>query len=115
VVSSQYEVLSPWADADRVPLRGISERLSDLAGKKIGLFHHTKIAGPPITAMVERKLKERYPTAEFRYFRFSRTGDIEYRLDRIGLPGDQVQESQELERFERWVKDVDAVVGAVGD
>jgi hypothetical protein len=86
-----------------------------MAGKKIGLFHHTKIAGPPITAMVERKLKQRFPTAEFSYFRFSRTGDIEDRFDRIGLPEDAVKEGQELERFERWAKEVDAVVGAVGD
>jgi hypothetical protein len=110
-----YEVLSPWADADAVAARGISERVPDLAGKKIGLFHHTKLAGPPILAMVERKLKERYPTAEFSYFRFSRTGDIEDRFDRIGLPEDAVQEGREKDRFEDWVKGVDAVVGAVGD
>jgi hypothetical protein len=114
-MSSQYEVLSPWADADPIPRRGISERVSSLEGKKIGLFHHTKLAGPPIQAMVERKLKEKFPTAEFSYFRFSRTGDIEDKFDRIGVPGNAIQENQELERFEHWVKEVDAVVGAIGD
>ena len=114
-MNNVYEVLSPWADADPVPLKGIAERVPDLAGKKIGLFHHTKIAGPPILAVVERKLKERYPTAEFSYFRFSRTGDIEDRFDRIGVPEDAVQEGREKDRFEDWVKGVDAVVGAVGD
>ena len=114
-MNAQYEVLSPWADADTVPPRGIAERVAGLEGKIIGLFHHTKIAGPPMLAVVERKLKARFPTAEFRYFRFSRTGDIEDRFDRIGLPEDALQESRELERFEDWVKGVDAVVGAVGD
>ena len=114
-MSTQFEVLSPWADADLVPVKGISERVSSLEGRKIGLFHHTKIAGPPILAMVERKLKEKFPSAEFSYFRFSRTGDIEDRFDRIGVPEDAVKEGQELERFENWVNEVDAVVGAVGD
>ena len=114
-MNNLYEALSPWADAAPVPLKGIAERVPDLAGKKIGLFHHTKIAGPPILAVVERKLKERYPTAEFSYFRFSRTGDIEDRFDRIGAPEDAVQEGREKDRFEDWVKGVDAVVGAVGD
>ncbi len=114
-MNNVFEVLSPWADADSVPLKGLAERVPTLAGKKIGLFHHTKIAGPPMLAMVERKLKEKYPTAEFSYFRFSRTGDIEDRFDRIGLPEDAVKEGKERERFEDWVKGVDAVVGAVGD
>jgi len=36
----QYEVLNPWADLDPVPLRGISPRVTDLAGKTIGLFRN---------------------------------------------------------------------------
>jgi hypothetical protein len=114
-MNGQYEVLSPWADADTVPTKGISERVASLAGKKIGLFHHTKLAGPPILAVVERKLKARFPSAEFSYFRFSRTGDIEDRFDRIYAPGDAIQEGLEKDRFEDWAKGVDAVVGAVGD
>lgn len=114
-MTAQFEVLSPWADADPVPLKGISERVPNLAGKKIGLFHHTKIAGPPMLAVVEKKLKAKFPTAEFSYFRFSRTGDIEDRFDRIGVPEDAIKEAQERDAFELWVKEVDAVVGAVGD
>ena len=30
----QFEVLSPWADTDPIPFRGISPRLDGLAGKK---------------------------------------------------------------------------------
>ena len=43
-MNSLYEVLSPWADADAVSLKGISERVTGLGGKKIGLFHHPKMA-----------------------------------------------------------------------
>jgi len=39
---TQFEVLSPWADVDPIPLRGISPRLSSLAGKKIGIFVNPK-------------------------------------------------------------------------
>jgi hypothetical protein len=109
------KVLSPWADADAVPLKGIAERVPDLAGKKIGLFHHTKIAGPPILAMVERKLKEKYPTAQFSYFRMTRVGDLEDSKDRVGMVVDALKDQEELAVFENWVKGVDAVVGAVGD
>jgi hypothetical protein len=31
----QYDVLSPWAEVDPLPLRGISPRLDSLSGKKI--------------------------------------------------------------------------------
>ena len=41
---SVYEVLSPWAEADPVPLSGISPRLEDMTGKKIGLFCNSKRA-----------------------------------------------------------------------
>ena len=114
-MSDQYKVLSPWAEADPVPLKGISPRLNGLKGKKIGLFHHTKPAGPYITAMVELKLKSLYPTAEFSYFRMARVGDLEDNKDRVGVVVDPLQDSRELAMFEEWVKGVDAVVGAVGD
>ena len=111
----QYKVLSPWAEADTVPLKGISPRLNDLNNKKIGLFHHTKPAGPYITAAVEQKLKNRYPTAEFSYFRMGRVADLENNKDRVGMVVDAAQDHREEAMFEDWVKGVDAVVGAVGD
>jgi hypothetical protein len=97
-----------------LPLRSISPRLDDLNGKKIGLFHHTKPAGPYITAEVERKLKSRFPTAEFSYFRMGSIGDLEDSKDKVAAV-DSLQYKQELANFEEWVKGVDAVVGAVGD
>jgi hypothetical protein len=114
-MESQYKVLSPWAEADPVPLKGISPRLKDLSGKKIGLFHHTKPAGPYITAEVERELKVRFPTAQFSYFRMGRVSDLEDNKDRVGMVVDANQDARELAAFEEWVKSVDAVVGAVGD
>jgi ABC-type lipopolysaccharide export system ATPase subunit len=100
---SQYEVLSPWAEVDPIPLKGITPRLSDLKGKNIGLFINGKRASRPILAVVERKLKERYPAATFSYFH----------------PGSSA-EAEEVEKREKvtlatWVKTVEAVVLAVGD
>ena len=38
-----FEVLSPWAEADPVPMEGLTaERLTDLNGKKVGLFCNIK-------------------------------------------------------------------------
>lgn len=98
----QYEVLSPWAEVEPKPVRGISPRVPDLAGKKIGLFASThKRAALPIQRVVERKLKERFPTGEFSYFQ-----DPENHA---------IVESKEKARFEEWAKGVDAVVAAIGD
>ena len=54
--NGQYEVLSPWAAADPIPLRGINPRLKDLEGKKIGLYANWKQPARPILTLVERKL-----------------------------------------------------------
>ena len=117
-MDNQYEVLSPWAECEPVPLNGISPGLSSLAGKRIGLFHHSKLAGPYITAAAEKALKEKFPTADFKYFRFSRLADIDSAADRGGLGAaatDPLLEKKELDSFEDWIKGVDAVVAAVGD
>ena len=98
-----FEVLNPWAEVDPVPLKGITPRLKDLAGKKIGLFVLSKPAARPILAAVEAKLKQRYPTCEISWYGSN-------------LPWTKMQiESENKARFEEWVHGVDAVVGAVGD
>lgn len=99
---SLYEALSPWADVDPVPLRGISPRLDSLAGKKIGLFANFKRAAIPIITEVEKRLKERYP-------------DIETSLFHSTLPNVNEIETVNKEKFTAWAKGVDAVVGVVGD
>ena len=100
---SQYEVLSPWADVDPIPLKGITPRLSDLNNKNIGLFVNDKKAARPIQNVVERKLKERYPTLTFSYFHPGR-----------GAEAEDVEKGEKV-TLEQWVKSVDAVILAVGD
>ena len=101
-MNGQYEVLNPWAEADPIPLRGISPRVTDLTGRTIGLFSDTfKVASKPILTVVEEKLKERFPT-----LKFSRFG--------LGLSM-QITETEDKTRFEEWVKRVDAAIAAVGD
>jgi hypothetical protein len=95
-----YEVLHPWADADPVPLKGLTApRVTDLAGKKIGLFVNDKRAALPIRAVVERKLKERFPTCETSWY--NARGPV--------LQGKVVPD------YEEWLKTVDTVVLSVGD
>jgi hypothetical protein len=99
--SGQYEVLNPWAEVDPVPLKGISPRLTELEGKKIGLFANGKRASKPIMTVVEAKLKERLPNAEFSWFFFRQNREV--------------ADTPEWASFEDWVKTVDTVVSAIGD
>jgi hypothetical protein len=98
-----FEILSPWAEADPIPGRGIRPRLSGLAGKKIGLLANAKRAARPILAVVEARLRERYPSAETSWY---------YTQFAIG-PAEADTENKA--KFEDWLKGVDAVVAAVGD
>ena len=68
-VNGEYEVLSPWADVDQIPLRGISPRVTDLTEKTVGLFCDSfKVASKPILRIVAEKLIERFPTLKFSWF-----------------------------------------------
>lgn len=101
-LNGQYEVVNPWAEADPIPLRGISPRLADLTGKTVGLFvANAKVASRPILTVVEQKLRERVPSLKFSWFLF------DYNLN--------VTETTDKTRFEEWVKGIDAAVAAVGD
>jgi len=100
-MNSQYEVLNPWAEVDPIPLKGISPRLTDMTGKKIGLFFNNKEAARPIQDVVEKRLKERYPTLEFSRF--------------LRVPNLSVAETENQAKFEEWVKGLDAVILAVAD
>ena len=99
-MSDQYEVLNPWAEVDPGVMRGLSPRVSDLSGKKIGLFVNGKRASRPIMTVVEEKLKERFPTAEFSYS--TPYGNRE-------VAGDPDA------KLEEWVREVDTVISAIGD
>ena len=97
-----YEALSPWADVDPIPVRGISPRVDSLSGKKIGLFANFKRAAVPIATEVEKRLKERFP-------------NIETVLFHSTLPNVDESVTENREKFTAWAKGVDAVVGVVGD
>jgi hypothetical protein len=100
--SGNYEVLSPWAEADPKPLKGLAPRLTDLAGKKIGLLSNNKRAAPLILDAAERILKERFPTVETSWFKAQ-----SFSVSSL--------EPDNLSKFEDWLNRVDAVVAAVGD
>jgi hypothetical protein len=101
-VNGQYEVLSPWADVDPIPLRGIAPRVTDLAGKKVGLFRNSKRAAKPSLAIVEEKLKARFPSCEISSYAF--------------MPNAGITETEEwTTKYEDWLKEVDAVILSYGD
>ena len=97
-----YEVLSPWAEADPVPLKGLSPRLDKLDGKKIGLLCNNKRASRLILDATEKLIKEQFPTATISRFQGRSFSVSSLEKDREG-------------EFNDWIKGVDAVVAAVGD
>jgi hypothetical protein len=101
--STAYEVLSPWAEADPMPLKGISPRVPDLGGKRIGLFASSKPAAPRMMEILERKLKERFPSSEISRY------NAEEGFMVLQMAG------KDKERFLAWVKGVDVIAAAVGD
>jgi hypothetical protein len=101
-VPAQYDVLSPWAEVDPMPVRGISPRVDTLAGKKVGLFANFKRAARPISAAIEKRLKAKYP-------------DIQTSLFDSTLPNVTETETVNKEKFTAWAKEMDAVVAVVGD
>jgi hypothetical protein len=101
-VSEAYEVLSPWAEADPVALKGLSPRLDKLDGKRIGLLCNNKRAAPLVLDVTEKLLKQRFPAAAVSRF-FSRSFSV------------SSLEKDRLAEFDDWLKGVDAVIAAVGD
>ena len=97
-----YGVMSPWAEADPIPARGISPRLSAIEGKRIGLFANGKRAAVPILDAVDRELKARFPGV---------TTDL-YRCSVFNTPEALTHGK---EKFEAWVRSVDGVALTVGD
>ena len=98
----QFEVLSPWADVDPIPLRGISPRVQSLAGKKIGLFVNSKRAAMPIAESIDKRLKAMYP-------------DIQTIVFHSTEPNVNEIETKNKEKFTAWVRWIDAVIAVVGD
>jgi hypothetical protein len=100
----QYEVLSPWADVDPVPLKGLSApRLQDLKGKRIGLFRNFKAAADQIFSVLGPKLEENFG-CQTSSFTNPNMGVAELETD-----------SDRIKRFESWLSNLDAVLLAHGD
>ncbi|MFC1532491.1 hypothetical protein ACFL7M_03870 [Thermodesulfobacteriota bacterium] len=100
--NGQYEVLSPWADTEPIPLKGISHRLESLDNKKIGFFCNPKRAARLIASVVDQKLKEKFPSIETSFYSNSQTNIPEI-------------ETENKETFEKWVSGVDTIIIGVGD
>jgi len=98
----QYEVLSPWAEADPIPLKGISSRLDNLSGKKIGLFANYKRASLPIAASLQKRLRSMYPDSQVSIYHSAQWNVTEI-------------ETENREKFTEWAKGNDAVILLVGD
>lgn len=98
-----FEVLSPWAEADPVPWKGINPRLSDLKGKKIGLLRNSKRAAEPSLKIVADRLQKKYPGIEFSWF-------ANLKPNETSLAQPELKDD-----FEKWLKGVDAVIGSYGD
>src|SRR4030065_116390 len=98
----QYEVLNPWAEVDPVSARGILPRVTNLAGKTIGLLCDSKIAARRIQIAVEKELKPRFPTAKFAWW-LPEAGVREYEI------------KADDPKLQNWVKGVDTAIASVGD
>jgi len=98
----QYEALSPWGEADPKPLKGISSRLDNLSGKKIGLFANYKRAAIPIALSLKNRLESQYSDSKFSVYHSDQWNVTEI-------------ETENSETFKKWIKGLDAVILLVGD
>jgi hypothetical protein len=97
-----YEVLSPWGEADPKPLKGISPRLDNLSGKKIGLFANYKRAAVPIAMSLQKQLRSMYPASQVSIYHSDQWNVTEI-------------ETKNHETFKKWIEGNDAVILMVGD
>ena len=98
-----YEVLSPWAEADPLPARGLMPRVTSLEGKTIGLYAFFKQHAPLIMREVERQLKEQFPTARFKHFQYP------VHVKEV------IQDENYRDSFKEFVQGVDTVITGNGD
>ncbi len=98
----QYEALSPWGESDPKPLKGISERIDNLSGKKIGLFANYKRAAIPIAISLKDELESTYPDSQVSIYHSDQWNVTEIKTEK-------------KETFKKWVKGKDAIILMVGD
>jgi len=104
-MTHEYEILSPWANAETVPLKGIAPRTGGLADKRIGLFYNISPFSRLILTAVEARLKEKFPGCT----------TVWYVNELPPGKGVKDMEGEEKEKFDEWVANVDVVAAAVGD
>ena len=100
-MSMQYDVMSPWAEVDPVPAKGISPRLNEISGKTIGFFLNSKIAAEPMSDMIERNFKGKYPSLTFSRF--------------VRIPNIAMAETPDKDKYIEWIKGLDAIIYTHGD
>jgi hypothetical protein len=103
--NAMYEVLSPWAEIDPVPLKGIAPRLDGLSGKTIGLFNNGKRAAKPMLKVAERRLKEKIPGIQFKWYEPSQ----KQQYSNLQMEGASKND------FTAWLNQIDGAITSVGD
>ncbi len=68
------KVLNPRNELQPGPVYGISPRVAELEGKRVGLYWNGKPDGDYFWDTIEGLLKERFPTASIR--RYNGPGDL---------------------------------------
>jgi len=89
------KVLNPRGEREAVSARGISPRLTEIEGKRVGLYWNGKQDGDYFWDTIEGLLKQKYPTAKV--LRYNGPGDLGEAL------------------AARMAKEVDAFLYGVGD
>lgn len=74
------KVLDPRGELPTQPVFGISPRIADLNGKKIGLVDNTKPGAKYLFDRLEQELKRRFPTSTIFRFRKSDYKDVQTNL-----------------------------------
>jgi len=67
-------VLNPRGEREATPARGISNRIAELKGKRIGIYWNGKPDGDYFWDTIEGLLKEKFPTAKI--LRYNGPGDL---------------------------------------
>ncbi len=91
----ELELLNPRGEIEPPPDYVPAPRVSDLAGKRIGLYSNGKQGMDNFYAVIGELLKKRYPTATITKL----TGAFEIRDEDAGA----------------WLPDIDTFIYAVGD